>query len=189
MNLSIIKKGLRVDVKEFCELEQELAPISPKANNYPKGIPRLLATLLDGLGWLAPAAWYTAPPASGHFRYQNFSLEVPRARNRETPGIVEIEFQPARNSTLMLKRVEFIAVNFTAATFGRFIPLDIPRGDSRPLPGNLNERIGVEEVNGEFVNPQSIVKEDTGTWVARFLNFDIFSVARFCFEVEGWVIP
>ena len=189
MDTALLKKGLQVDVRVLCDLEQELAPIRPKSDNYPAGIPRQLAVLLDGLGWLAPAAWYTAPPASGHFRYENFLIEVPRAANPETPGVFEIAFQPAKNSTLMLKTVEFVALNCTAARFGRFVPLDVPRANSLPVPGVLNQRIGVEDVNGQFVKPQSIVKQDTGTWIARFLNFDRFSVARYCLEVEGWVIP
>lgn len=159
-----------------------------RGTEFPPGLTRILGKLISLLGWLQPASWFTAPFRSTHFRVEQPIIEVPRAINVATPSEVAITFRAEKNVTLMLKKIEVNAVNVTAATFGEVIPFDLVNSTVR-LQGRIAGKLGLERQLGRFVKPQSQVKADEGAYGMIFRNHDPFSVARFCLEAEGWVIP
>ena len=159
-----------------------------RGTEFPPGLTRILGKLISLLGWLQPASWFLAPFRSAHFRVEQPIIEVPRAVNAATPTDVVITFRAEKNVTLMLKTIEIDTVNRTAALFGEVIPFDLVNS-TRRLEGRIASKLGLQRQRGRFVKPQSQIKADTGAFGLIFRNNDPFSVARFCMEVEGWVIP
>lgn len=158
-----------------------------RGTEFPPGPLRLIGKLISLLGWLQPASWFLAPFRSTHFRVEQPIIEVPRAVNAANPTDVRITFRAERNITLMLKTIEVDSVNRTAAVFGEVIPFDIVSGRQR-IEGRLASLLGLPRRRGRFVKPQSQIKADEGGFGLIFRNNDPFSVARFCLEVEGWVV-
>lgn len=181
--------GFTVDLLRRCELDREPSTVRApeRGHEFPAGIQRQLAQLLDLLGWNRAAEFFLPTPDTVPLNFVDPVVEVPRAGPPAGFGQVRIRFQASQNATLMLKEFSIAAANETAALSGEVIFAEGQRTASA-RDRRFEERLGVQRQLGRWVNPGSVVIANGGIYDIVLRNFDPLSVARYCVAVRAWEV-